>query len=82
MCPVHEHPTRPAEHGCRVRVTAAAMIATLIKTLNEDRLEDKLKAYTVPSLLIIDLCGAPGYVEFVSGSSDRVLDLEIAASHN
>jgi DNA replication protein DnaC len=46
--------------GCGYRVlftTAAAMIATLTKALNEGRLEDKLKAYTVPRLLIIDEIG-------------------------
>jgi DNA replication protein DnaC len=37
--------------------TAAAMIATLTKALNEGRLEDKLKVYTVPRLLIIDEIG-------------------------
>lgn len=37
--------------------TAASMIATLTKALNEGRLEDKLKLYTVPRLLIIDEIG-------------------------
>lgn len=44
------------EHGYRVLfTTAAAMIATLTKALSEGRLEDKLKVFTVPRLLIIDL---------------------------
>jgi DNA replication protein DnaC len=33
------------------------MIATLTRALNEGRLEDKLKVYTVPRLLIIDEIG-------------------------
>jgi DNA replication protein DnaC len=32
--------------------TAATMIATLTKALGEGRLEDKLKVFTVPQLLI------------------------------
>lgn len=46
------------EHGYRVLfTTAAAMIATLIRALGEGRLEEKLKLYTVPRLLIIDEIG-------------------------
>ena len=37
--------------------TAAAMIATLTRALTENRLEDKLKLYTIPRLLIIDEIG-------------------------
>ena len=37
--------------------TAAAMIATLTRALAENRLEDKLKLYTIPRLLIIDEIG-------------------------
>jgi len=45
-------------HGYRVLfTTAAAMIATLTKALNEGRLEDKIKVFTVPRLLIIDEIG-------------------------
>jgi len=46
------------EHGYRVFFTTAAnMIATLTKALGEGKLEDKLKTYTVPRLLIIDEIG-------------------------
>jgi DNA replication protein DnaC len=46
------------QHGYRVLfTTAAAMIATLTKALNENRLEEKLKLYTVPRLLAIDEIG-------------------------
>mgnify|MGYP002713040160 CR=1 FL=1 len=46
------------EHGYRVLFTTAAnMIATLTKALAEGKLEDKLKAYTVPRLLIVDEIG-------------------------
>ena len=46
------------EHGYRVLfTTAAGMIATLTKALAEGKLEDKLKFYTVPRLLIIDEIG-------------------------
>jgi len=46
------------EAGYRVLfTTAAAMIATLAKALAEGRLEEKLKLYTVPRLLIIDEIG-------------------------
>ena len=46
------------ECGYRVLfTTAAAMIATLTKAMVEGRLEDKLKLYTVPRLLIIDEIG-------------------------
>ena len=46
------------EHGYRVLFTTAAnMIATLTKALAEGKLEDKLKMYTVPRLLIVDEIG-------------------------
>lgn len=46
------------EAGYRVLfTTAATMIATLTKALAEGRLEDKLKFYTVPRLLIVDEIG-------------------------
>jgi DNA replication protein DnaC len=46
------------EHGYRVLfTTAAAMMTVLTRALAEGRLEDKLKAYTVPRLLIIDEIG-------------------------
>ena len=46
------------EHGYRVLfTTAAAMIATLSRALGEGWLEEKLKLYTVPRLLIIDEIG-------------------------
>lgn len=37
--------------------TAAALISTLTKAMGEGRLEDKLKLYTIPRLLIIDEIG-------------------------
>ncbi len=46
------------EHGYRVLFTTAAnMITTLTKALSEGKLEDKLKMYTVPRLLIVDEIG-------------------------
>jgi len=46
------------EHGYRVLfTTAAAMISKLTAALGEGRLEEKLKLYTVPRLLIIDEIG-------------------------
>ncbi len=46
------------ERGYRVLfTTAAALIATLTRALGEGRLEEKLKVYTVPRLLIIDEIG-------------------------
>lgn len=46
------------EHGYRVLfTTAAAMMTILTRALAEGRLEDKLKTYTVPRLLIIDEIG-------------------------
>ncbi|HWF61150.1 MAG TPA: ATP-binding protein [Nitrospira sp.] len=46
------------ERGYRVLfTTAAVMIATLTRALAENRLEDKLKLYTIPRLLIIDEIG-------------------------
>ena len=43
------------EHGYRVLfTTAAAMLTTLTKALNEGRFDDKLKVFTIPRLLIID----------------------------
>jgi DNA replication protein DnaC len=45
-------------HGYRVLfTTAAAMLATLTKACSENRLEEKLKLYTVPRLLLIDEIG-------------------------
>ena len=46
------------ERGYRVLfTTAAAMIATLSKGLGDGRLDEKLKLYTVPRLLIVDEIG-------------------------
>lgn len=46
------------EQGYRVLfTTAATMIASLTKALGEGKLDDKLKLYTVPRLLIIDEIG-------------------------
>jgi len=46
------------EQGYRVLfTTAAAMLTTLSRALTEGRLDDKLKVYTVPRLLIIDEIG-------------------------
>ena len=46
------------EHGYRVLFTTAAnMIAHLTRALSEGRLEEKLKTYTVPRLLIVDEIG-------------------------
>ncbi|HEX7127321.1 MAG TPA: IS21-like element helper ATPase IstB [Thermodesulfobacteriota bacterium] len=46
------------ERGYRVLfTTAATLIATLTRALSEGRLEEKLKVYTVPRLLIIDEIG-------------------------
>ena len=46
------------EQGYRVLFTTAAnMIATLSKALAEGKLEEKLKTYTVPRLLIVDEIG-------------------------
>jgi DNA replication protein DnaC len=46
------------EHGYRVLfTTAATMLTTLGRALTEGRLDDKLKVYTVPRLLIIDEIG-------------------------
>ncbi|MDX2087003.1 MAG: IS21-like element helper ATPase IstB [Kofleriaceae bacterium] len=46
------------EHGYRVLfTTAAAMIAKLTAALAEGRLEEKLKLFTVPRLLVIDEIG-------------------------
>jgi len=46
------------ESGYRVLFsTAAAMIATLTRALSESRLEEKIKFFTVPRLLIVDEIG-------------------------
>ncbi len=46
------------EHGYRVLfTTAAAMLTTLSRAHGEGRLEDKLKVFTVPRVLIIDEIG-------------------------
>jgi len=46
------------EHGYRVLfTTAAALIGALTRALGEGRLDDKLKLYTVPRLLIVDEIG-------------------------
>ncbi len=46
------------EAGYRVLfTTAAAMIAALSKAANEGRLDEKIKCYTVPRLLVIDEIG-------------------------
>lgn len=46
------------EHGYRVLFTTAAqMIATLARALAENRLDERLKTYTVPRLLILDEIG-------------------------
>ena len=58
------------EHGYRVLfTTAAAMIATLTRALTENRLEDRLKTYTVPRLLPLAApCGRAGLFSGVARS--------------
>ena len=52
------------EAGYRVLfTTAASLIAALTKAHAEGRLDEKLKIYTTPRLLIIDLCAAASDVE-------------------
>ncbi|MBK9997520.1 MAG: ATP-binding protein [Nitrospira sp.] len=57
------------EQGYRVLfTTAAAMIATLARALTENRLDDKLKLYTIPPPPIIDelaICRSTGPAQFV-----------------
>ena len=46
------------QHGYRVLfTTAAAMMSALTKAMGEGRLEEKLKLYTIPRLLIVDEIG-------------------------
>jgi len=46
------------EQGYRVLfTTAAAMVTSLTRAMNEGRLDDRLKVYTMPRLLIIDEIG-------------------------
>jgi DNA replication protein DnaC len=47
----------PARRGALPRTTASALIASLTRALGEGRLDDRLKVYTVPRLLIIDEIG-------------------------
>ena len=50
--------SKAIEAGYRVLFTSAAqLIATLTKALAEGRLDEKLKLYTTPRLLIIDEIG-------------------------
>ena len=52
------------ERGYRVLfTTAAALITSLTRALAEGRLEDRLKVYTVPRVLILDSCGVVSNVE-------------------
>ena len=68
------------KHGYRVLFTSAAhLIATLTKALTENRLEEKLKLYTTPRLLIIDeigylpieRAGANLFFQLISGRYER-----------
>jgi DNA replication protein DnaC len=43
--------------------TATALVTTLTRAHQENRLEEKLKQLVQPKLLVIDLCGVPSYVE-------------------
>src|SRR5215471_324791 len=59
------------EHGYRVLfTTAAVLIAALTRALGEGRLDDKLKVYTVPRLLIVDEIG---YLVIATAILDRIL---------
>jgi DNA replication protein DnaC len=49
------------------------MIATLSKALAEGRLEDKLKFYTVPRLLIIDEIEPPRHSRRAPGLSQAAM---------
>ncbi len=44
-------------HESAYFATAATMIATLTRAMSENRLDEKLKTYTVPRLLIVDEIG-------------------------
>ncbi len=61
------------ERGYRVLfTTAAALIASLTRALGEGRLDDKLKLYTVPRLLIVDEIG---YLPIDRGGANLVFQL-------
>jgi hypothetical protein len=61
------------EHGCRVLFTTAAqMIATLTRALAENRLDERLKTYTVPRLLIVDEIG---YLPVMTGGGNLFFQL-------
>jgi DNA replication protein DnaC len=68
------------EHGYRVLfATAASLITALTKAAAEGRLEERLKIYTVPRLLIIDeigylpidRAGANLFFQLISGRYER-----------
>jgi DNA replication protein DnaC len=68
------------QHGYRVLfTTTATMITTLTKALGENRLEEKLKFYSVPRLLVIDEIGylpidrqgANLFFQLISGRYER-----------
>src|SRR3990172_4449596 len=67
------------ERGYRVLfTTAAALIAALTRALAESRLDDKLKLYTVPRLLIVDEIG---YLPIDRGGANLFFPLIIPPYH-
>ena len=61
--------------------TAQAVMASLVKAHGDGSLEDRLAFYAKPKLLVVDLCGAVGYVELECSASpscgEHVVQLHI-----
>ena len=57
--------------------SATAAVSALTGQLKRD-----LARFLRPRLLILDLCEAPSYVEFVPPTGDRLATLTIGTQHN
>jgi len=62
--------------------TAQAVMASLVKAHCDGSLEDRLAFYAKPKLLIVDLCGAVGYVESRPLTGDSRSSPASATQHN
>ena len=61
---------------------ASDMLHELASQDSDASLARRLRRFTQPQLLAIDLCEAPSYVEFVPPIGDRRATLTIGTQHN
>ena len=74
---------KAAEEGHRILfLTLEQLMTKLNRARKENRLDRQLQQLTYPKVLILDLCGAPIYVEFVPRTADAITPFWAGTQHN